>query len=337
MRKIFIDTNIYLGFYNTNQPEFKKLLGTLSELKSHLLVTRPVIDEINRNKLNVFRLSVDNYIKAAAFTSPNLPEHLDSEIDRAFQDWNKRRKEIERMASALNKELDDILQTKLSAVATSADKVSMELKKIFASPLPYSDKVYKNASMRKSLGNPPGKPEDPLGDQLNWVQLLENCEHIKKLWFISNDRDFYTEFNNHFFLNPFLHEELKNINPHIEVRIFNKLSAALKDFNEEQQLKTLPEKAALDQIAEEEKTAGVFSVGTLAGSRQKFYGGGYAVPTSCPSCDHKDTLKRPGRYILNKYGLLSYHLTCVNCGYQYDTGYLGSIDEGNGPLWTRDR
>lgn len=36
---IFIDTDIYLEFYNSNRPEFKKLLGSLVELRRDILMT----------------------------------------------------------------------------------------------------------------------------------------------------------------------------------------------------------------------------------------------------------------------------------------------------------
>ena len=75
---IFIDANIYLEFYNSNRPEFKKLLKSLVELKDEILVTSKVVDEVYRNKLSVFGTSVSNTLANVSYKAVTLPSHLDS-------------------------------------------------------------------------------------------------------------------------------------------------------------------------------------------------------------------------------------------------------------------
>ena len=55
MASIFIDANIYLGFWSLQENRIPSdLLLLLVELKDHVLVTEQISNEIIRNKLNVF-------------------------------------------------------------------------------------------------------------------------------------------------------------------------------------------------------------------------------------------------------------------------------------------
>jgi hypothetical protein len=52
------------------------------------------------------------------------------------------------------------------------------------------------ARARRERGNPPGKKTDPLGDQLNWEQILSHCQNKRWLWIITKDLDYATKYPN---------------------------------------------------------------------------------------------------------------------------------------------
>src|SRR5579859_2861156 len=88
---IYIDSNIYLRFFDSNQPNFKHLLNTLIQLKDRIFVNKQIVNEVNRNKGQVFERTFFSYIKQVteAFYSVQLPEHLDIAEDGRIKEWNK--------------------------------------------------------------------------------------------------------------------------------------------------------------------------------------------------------------------------------------------------------
>lgn len=310
LKKLFIDSNIYLGFFNSNKPEFKKLLAALVELKDDILITEQIIDEVNRNKLTVFRQSLDNYVNSVKVIKTFLPEHLDNNTSAKLKDWNEKRGKLEQNALKLNEELIEIAKQLTSEISKSTDNVSKGLLEVFEKTLKASEGNYKAARIRRETGNPPGKIDDPLGDQLNWVQILEIAEKISSLSIVTNDFDYFTEYGNQFFLNPLLFNELLHINPKIEILLFNKLSDALRDFNSKKKIESLPDNKELEAISKEE---------IILATGHKFYGGGHSYPTKCPNCLSVDSFIDEG-YQRSKYGGLTYQYICRNCGFHYDTG-----------------
>lgn len=61
MNLIFIDTNIYLRFFDSNQKVFRNLLDELLKIKENIFISNQIVNEVNRNKLNVFEKSISNY------------------------------------------------------------------------------------------------------------------------------------------------------------------------------------------------------------------------------------------------------------------------------------
>lgn len=157
MNILYIDANIFLGFYHSNRPEFKKLLNSIIELKERIFFTEQFKNEIDRNKLNVFKQSIDNYIKQVLVTNTILPEHLDKDSSSKLTSWNDSRKRIEKQIQNSNNELIQILNETLKNVSSSEDNVSKTLSTIYrTSKKPTIDDLNK-ARFRKEIGNPPGK------------------------------------------------------------------------------------------------------------------------------------------------------------------------------------
>jgi hypothetical protein len=106
------------------------------------------------------------------------------------------------------------------------------------------------------MGNPPGKPSDPLGDELTWEQFLTYCKErgIGRIWIVTTDSDFVTKFKTTLLLNAYLHRDLvKTCGENVEVRCFDDLADAVKDFGTHSGLKTeaLPTDAELNDLKKE--------------------------------------------------------------------------------------
>jgi predicted nucleic acid-binding protein len=210
MNLIFIDTNIYLRFFDSNSKEFKKLLDDLIVVKSNIFVTEQIIDEIERNKLKEFKKSISNYSQNIKIKKVNLPEHIAGNNLEKIEEWNKKRNKIDEENKKLINDFDEILEENLSNISVSKDNVSLKLELIFQNISVASSEEKKLARIRKEIGNPPGKKEDTLGDQITWEQLLNKIPKINEIWIITNDFDFYTKYKKSCYLNPFLFQELLN-------------------------------------------------------------------------------------------------------------------------------
>lgn len=306
--KLFIDANIFLGFYNSNQPEFKKLLLVLCELSQQIIVTQQIVDEVQRNKLEVFRTSVANYINQANIKKTLLPEHLTNPDKPILTDWNKKRNKLEKDANELENDLIKGLSETMHSVSASSDRVSTELKRIFSNLISVTDKQLADARHRKEIGNPPGKPNDPLGDQLSWAQLLDQIKDIQVLYIITNDADYFTEFNKQLYLNSYLYNELKSISPKLEIKVFNKLSEGLAEYNKHKEIISLPDKKELERITTEEPE---FYVKYSPFKFQEHVDG---VSTVCPSCNSSNSFFLSG-YTENNLTKESKSIyRCIYCG-----------------------
>jgi hypothetical protein len=93
-------------------------------------------------------------------------------------------------------------------VSRSKDDVSKVLADIFSKAVRPNDGEIERAWARKQRGNPPGKRDDPLGDELSWEQILSHCKDKPRLWIITNDSDYGTVHADKVFLNAALYQEL---------------------------------------------------------------------------------------------------------------------------------
>jgi predicted nucleic acid-binding protein len=263
MRLIFIDTNIYLRFFDSNQKDFRNLLDELLKIKEHIFVSNQIVNEINRNKLNVFKKSISNYKTKSKLESINIPEHFEKESNEFdIIDWNKKRKEIEIKIADLNSQLESFFEENLKNICSSEDYVSQKLIELFENSSIETNDEYVKSQRRKEIGNPPGKNNDSLGDQLTWEQLLGRCKSVNEIWIISNDFDYFTLHNKSLYLNAFLISELFQINPNLKLNCYNTLSEGLKSYYsvypKENQIGTYE----LDRITEEEKLLNRVIVGS---------------------------------------------------------------------------
>jgi PIN domain-containing protein len=224
---LFIDANQYLLLYRI--VEGKKLLDPLEEQKDRIFVTAQIADEVNRNKLHLARAFLFEQFKKLELTQIGLPDHLFGISDEKTADLRKSLHALGEQARKVKAELVQLALSTLHQVSKSEDEVSRRLKVLFDGATAPSEKELQSAKERKEKGNPPGKPGDPLGDQLNWEQLLTRCKEAKGLWIVTEDKDYCTEYEKSVLLNPLLYRELIQSRP-TEIYCFNNLLDGITHF-----------------------------------------------------------------------------------------------------------
>jgi hypothetical protein len=153
-------------------------------------------------------------------------------VDR-FKSVFRDRKKSKTEKTKTKEELQELAAKALPQISRSEDHVSKRLVPLFDRAVEANSPETERAKARQELGNPPGKPRGPLGDQITWEQLLTYCEkqNVERLWIVTSDGDYLTKFGERVWLNPFLHQELKQAcGDGLEVRCFDNSMTAIEDF-----------------------------------------------------------------------------------------------------------
>jgi hypothetical protein len=140
--------------------------------------------------------------------------------------------EIVRKIKQLNKDVDKLAMAIMEQVYQSQDEVSTALAPIFARAVAHTPAELERAKDRRERGNPPGKSSNPIGDQLTWEQVLTRFAGKKRLWIISRDGDYGEVYEGKGYLNLFLYDELRRINPEAQAFLFADVVDGIKDFAE---------------------------------------------------------------------------------------------------------
>lgn len=223
---LFIDANKYLDLYRMDKG--KKLLAPLGELADHILVTQQVVNEVQRNKIQVAADHLRQ--KVMKLQTFNVPDHLCGTSADQGHDILSGMKEIVQKIKTVNREVDELAMAIVERISRSEDEVSKALAPIFAKAVPHSPQELERARYRRELGNPPGEFSNPLGDQLTWEQVLTHFKGKKRLWIISRDGDFCTTLGDRLFLNRFLAHELEKLSPGAQVFPFHDTSKGIDHF-----------------------------------------------------------------------------------------------------------
>jgi len=183
MLHVFIDTNVLLRFYaysDDNLSEVEKLSALLQAGQINLLVTEQIVDERARNRDKELNESIKR-LEQPALTAqiPRFAEHHASA--KKFQIAMGE-------AKAARSELMAEIKAEIGEGSLRADRV---IQQMFDSSkvLSRTSEIIQKASLRRELGNPPGKRES-LGDQINWEIMLECVPEGTDLHIISRDGDF---------------------------------------------------------------------------------------------------------------------------------------------------
>jgi len=196
---IFIDTNIFLSFYhfsNDDLEELAKLSVLLEKDEVVLYLPEQIIHEFQRNRDNKIADALKQF--SAQKLDFRFPQFL-----KEYEEFENLR-ELQRYYSKVHAKLYEKAIEDIQARNLKADKVIQDL---FDKGLIWKidDEVLELARTRIEVGNPPGK-KGSLGDALNWEVLLRIFPGEDDLYFISDDKDYFSQINSNLF-NPFLLQE----------------------------------------------------------------------------------------------------------------------------------
>lgn len=248
---LFIDANQYLDLYEI--PSGKKLLLALQEQRDYILVTTQVVDEVNRNKVKKTARFLARELKKLELNSIAVPEHLLSDAKGMREQLEMARRKV----METRREFEKLTRDVLKQVSQSRDEMSRGLDDLFTRAVRHNEGELERARARKERGNPPGKQEDPLGDQLSWEQILSHCKDKPRLWIITKDSDYGTVYANEMFLNAALHQDLAELyQSEPAVFCFDNIAEGLRHFANTTGAKAekLPTPEETEQIKKEQES-----------------------------------------------------------------------------------
>lgn len=200
---LFIDTNIFLSFYGYTRDdleELHKLISILEKKIAKLYLTEQVVNEFNRNRENRLKQAIDVLAK-------NKIEAQFPVICRQYEEFDEL-KRIQDDFPKLNKSIRTKIINDIERRALLADNLISNIFNI-TNKLVITDDILSKAKLRHDLGNPPGK-NNSLGDAINWEAVLHYVGNAvdNDLYFIADDKDYYSPIDNNKF-NSFLSREWK--------------------------------------------------------------------------------------------------------------------------------
>jgi hypothetical protein len=227
---LFIDANKYLDLYRTDKG--KKLLAPLGEQVEYIFVTQQIVDEVQRNKINVAANFLNQKFQELKLQTFNVPDHLSGANTGQDKTILQQMSAIRQTIKSVNDEVDAFAIGIMGQISSSEDEVSKALSPIFANAISHSPDELQKARDRRELGNPPGKSSNPIGDQLTWEQILTHFKGKKRLWIISRDGDYGTVYGGKGFLNQFLYDELCKVSSDPVVYLFQDTVEGISHFVE---------------------------------------------------------------------------------------------------------
>ena len=224
--QIFIDTNVYLDFYELSDDDLTQLkqLETLLTAKpATLLVSQQVRDEFVRNR--------DSQIKDSLTFLKN--KKIDGSFPRLCTEYS----EYDEIKSTI-KVFEEKKNVLIENISNDAAQLNLEADKLikglfeFGERLPVTNEIMQQARMRHEKGNPPGKNKT-IGDEINWECILKYYSNLQAdttdtteidLFIISGDGDFASTLDKTS-LNHFLTNEWNQKIPNGKISFFPKLRA----------------------------------------------------------------------------------------------------------------
>lgn len=234
--QLFIDTNAYLKFYhfsNEDLEELNKLLVLLENDQIELHLPEQVINEFKRNR----------DVKLA----DALKQLKESKLNNQFPQFCKGYAEFEKLKKLIkdyNSEKQALLKNVMLSIESNSLNADKILQELFEKACVHktTEEFLARAKRRFDLGNPPGKDKS-YGDALNWEVLLNVVEEHEDLYFVADDKDWFSKINNSHF-NSYLKDEWKE-KKNSKINFYKTLSDFFKDVLPDIKLATELEKDLL--------------------------------------------------------------------------------------------
>ena len=218
--KLFIDTNIFLSFFHYTSDDLEELAKLTTLVKNghvELLIPQQTRDEFARNR----EVKIADAIKRLRDQRLNLQF---PQIAKDYPEYTALRdlqRQYERNhAELIRKITDDVKQ-----ISLNADELIRELFNN-STLIPTSDELLRRAKDRVDIGNPPGK-RGSLGDAINWEAILETVLPGDDLYFVTDDKDYYSPVDDREF-NSYLKREWSD-NKQADLIYFRQISRFFQD------------------------------------------------------------------------------------------------------------
>lgn len=227
---LFIDTNILLDFYRTQNDAGISLLAKIDSLQEQVITTCQVEMEFKKNRQKVMRETV-SLLKAPDF-SLSTPAFLSDAanvkvIKGRIKDVKNR---VERLKARVLATLEN---------PKTHDRIYQAAQRLFnrVSPLNlrYGTSEYKQVwrkALRRFLeGRPPRKKDDTsAGDAVNWEWIVHCIEKTNRdVIIVSRDADYGLNLDAKGYANNWLSDEVKErVNQQRKLVLVDRLSVALK-------------------------------------------------------------------------------------------------------------
>ena len=176
--KIFVDTNIFLGLYNSNDAgNVKAFMKTLFKNKGLLITTEQSFNEYLRNRTRVINDLKNSFTDYTTMYTSSFISSLSE-----YKDYQKCAKELKNHRKKIVNKIDEILSEPKN------DYIYESFVKFWKNDniISTTDEYINRAIKRKLLGNPPGGDKYSNGDEIIWESLIDtlNCNLI----IVSKDR-----------------------------------------------------------------------------------------------------------------------------------------------------
>jgi len=216
---LYIDTNVYLTFYhftNEDLKELKKLIALINTKNIKLYLPEQTNNEFIRNREVKISDSIDK-IRTSKLNN-QFPQ-----ICQSYDEFNLMRKAIKQFETNKSKLLQKLQHDAETETLIADDVLNQLLSK--AIYIETTDKILNSAVVRFEIGNPPGKDKS-YGDAVNWESLLVEFPDKQDMYFISDDKDYYSKLNDDSF-NSYLMKEWGKIK-NSEIHHYKRLSEFFK-------------------------------------------------------------------------------------------------------------
>lgn len=202
-QNLYIDTNVYLTFFhfsNEDLKELKKLIALINTGNIVLFLPEQTKNEFYRNREVKISDSLDK-LRATKLAN-QFPM-----ICHAYDEYDLMKKAIKEFDKSKSKILEKLQHDAENSSLLADDVLNQLLSK--AVLIETTKEILRSAVTRFEIGNPPGKDKS-YGDAINWISLLDRVPKKQDLYFISEDKDYYSKLNENNF-NDYLIKEWKEL------------------------------------------------------------------------------------------------------------------------------
>jgi hypothetical protein len=205
----FIDTNVFLDFYRSNNEARIPLLQKIRQVEGRIISTYQVQMEFLRHRQEVLLKALQE-MKSPVTPSPAVVD--DGHIEAATR---KIREHTEKRGKYLKSRVKHMLSQ-----PNTHDQVYQALDHLFMNPNEHVLKrsmnirktIKRRAWRRFILGYPPRKQGDTsIGDALNWEWIVECASQLQgRFHIVSRDADYGCEYGGAYYLNDQLKAEFRD-------------------------------------------------------------------------------------------------------------------------------